>query len=673
GLKFTPEVQFSCPVCGALINQSALKCPGCGNLVTQSSVFRSLRTVKKAPEEKVEPKPELEKMTMVEAEEPEKEIIEEPIKEKIEAPQLQQPMPGMVNGLSKSAALKPESPRAAPGMVNGLKAKPGKAPLTGSLFTRKIGEKVAVWQIITVLVAAIVVLSTFFVILNQPTGPAAIAIDGDFSDWDGIANYDFSLLPAGTMQGVTSAKTCTYADKLLLFANLDDTLLTSAAGATALYFFVDVDADFMTGYYIANGGCKIGADWYAKLVKYQDESVISSTSATFSATSDQNDWNGWSNALSFRWMLTGRQMEMSLSSNLMQSLDSPIVQIVAIKDREYMSPPLSSKGTIIAIQNPLVSGQVITSASQSIMNLSVLLIGCPGNSWSVTPELLIQFGGSIPLEPMQVSDSGWSQREIAAEIPGLTTGNGYVCSVAILSDEFEGPVQILGNPAKGYYVSMPDNMAVDGLFADWTNKTVIDQDPIIINNPDINIQEFGAASEDQQHYFFVRVAGEMLGGSDVPELQIKSSPGPPGPPTIRIELKGEDILEAYIDKDPGSSTGKMITAGNLTIFADYLVEIRGRNGIIETKYVKEWSSSSSAWVVIGGLQAIVVGKAIEFSVGKSLLGNLSDSETIFFATDWKDKSDYSLVGDMLKDPFRVNLIGEIWRSLDGTAWASMPD
>jgi len=229
-----------------------------------------------------------------------------------------------------------------------------------------------------------------------------------------------------------------------------------------------------------------------------------------------------------------------------------------------------------------------------------------------------------------------------------------------------------GVPVRGYYLSIPSNIVVDGIFSDWIGKRISDSDLVQMENQNIDISEYGACTQSSSHFFYVSVVGEALGGADIPEERVKpSSDGGNGPPVVRLRKTGEDLLQVFIDKDPGNWTGLTVFGGNRSIQADYLIEVFGRKGIVTDSSVERWSTSSHKWILLGEIDEIGIGgKGIELSVAKALLGNLTASETLFFTTDWKARSDNSWITGALKDPWVITSAGFSYQSLDGITWAS---
>jgi len=106
-----------------------------------------------------------------------------------------------------------------------------------------------------------------------------------------------------------------------------------------------------------------------------------------------------------------------------------------------------------------------------------------------------------------------------------------------------------------------------------------------------------------------------------------------------------------------------------------MIDVRGRNSVIDSKILKRWVGDE--WISLSP-DAISVGNdyhRIELSLVKSYVANnsLNNSDIAFVMSDWSGTSDNLTESGVIIDPFKVNLTGKIWGSLDGTTWTSKTD
>jgi len=689
--KFDEKTLFSCPRCGALVARSDEKCPGCNAPLSDSGIAPGTMTDKEADEllseleelsreiaEKVE-------SGMTEMSAAEKERIDHlvkkmlevqvigaeelgvrdifPVAEREEEPLKIQPLikkVGRVNGL---AAPKKER---MPGMVNGMKpSKPMESRPPLSWMQGKIVGKLLVWQLIAIILVAALLLSSLLAVFYLGVQSEEISIDGEFSDWDSVPSYSFSsLLPELDLE-VAEAKLSISEDSLLIYLRLDNSLFTGTDPST-LYAFVDTDADSDTGYSVNS---HLGAESLGMLAGWEGD-VKSSARSEYVSETDRSNWSAWSTRGELFSAQVGREIELSLHLGSSSSTETPIVQLVTvIEGVERCTPALSLSGTILAVQRALIDDEVAATASPPVLNVSLIVLGVDDEKFTVQSSLLNDVGEESTVGPMVASSTHWTAIDISADLSMLQDGESFTYGLSIASDDFSGSLQVIGEPARGYYLSMPDQISIDGLFSDWDGRKSTDADPEPLENPNIDIQEYGAATEAGNHFFFLSVAGTALDGADVPEQRSKTIPQGPPSPVVRLRKTGEDLLQAFIDRDPGNETGRLIQAGDISICADLLIEIYGRDGIVTSKSVEEWSAISLSWGAKGDIDEIATGShGVEFSVSKVLLGNLTGSEIIFYITDWKARSDHSWIGAALADPWVILEDGDDYRSSDGINW-----
>jgi len=458
----------------------------------------------------------------------------------------------------------------------------------------------------------------------------------------------------------------TSTSKLYVYVNLNSNMFAGSDVST-MYIFVDRDADPTTGY---NASKSFGADLMVVLTGWNG-AINQSSQAQFTSTQDRNDWNSWQSQAGARYAFAGEEIEISMSVTPTE----PVVQFMtSIGGTEYRGPLMSPSGTILAKQEPLISGSLAQTANPSVLRVDLIAMGVPEQSYMVQSSLVNRTGQSISMSDINVSTTGWTTQDLTVDISALQPGEGFSFQFRGSSTGFEGALDVIGEPCTGYYMQYPSQIVIDGLFADWSAWKVADQDAAAVGNPCIDIDEYGAVTQNGSHLMYVGTVGRTFEGADVPEQKSKATSTGGGSGT-KLKKTGEDLLQAFIDTNPVAGIGKTVVAGNATIEADLLIEIYGRDGIATSSSVKMWSLTNNAWSTIGAIEKIGIGEnGVEFSVNKTLLGNLIASETIFYTTDWKARSDHAWLSGALADPWVIRgteTSAAAYRSNDGVAWANV--
>ena len=723
---FSMSTIFACPICGALVKQSEERCPGCNvklldwgvspeELVASPTgrsaknweeiskdfatrlqkIERELKVrqsgeVSPPLKEVVVEKP---KPTHLERKVKTPELLPEPpepppvIPVPVKAPKAELPMSrlpsakqGRVNGTKKGLVNGNRQGRVngtGRGRVNGLKRQAKEAEekrRESGLHARIIGSRLPIWQFLVVLVIAILILSSVLVVFSRSSQTEGIKIDGYFTDWASIPSYRFSTLLPGIIDGITESRLSfeQYASspgRLSIYLDLQDVMFTGSEMST-VYAFIDTDADADTGYI---AGESMGAD-LMMFFSIMNSTLVEAQKASFDATQDCNDWNSWQ---SFSSISIGRS-ENKIEASVDVLTTSPLVELVTyVWGEEHTGPIMSPDGMILAKQEPLINNSVTTADMPNVLRVSLIAMGVPAGDYIVQPKLANDTGSETLAESITINTHDWTTRELTAPVSSVGQGESFRYSFQGTASDFDGAMDVMGDSCSGYYMMAPAKIVVDGLFGDWSARKFTDVDSAAMTNPNIDIREYGAATQDGSYYMYVGTVGKTLEGSDVPEKRKKSTPGEGGGGSVvRLKKTGEDLLRAFIDTDASTTgTGELINNDNATIEADCLVEIFGRNGIVTESSVKKWSVSDEAWKTAGALKEIGVGSnGLEFSLDKTMLGNLTNSEIIFFTTDWEGQSDNCWLNGALTDPWVVrgtSTTTNAYMSNDGTNWLSV--
>ncbi|MCX8174380.1 MAG: hypothetical protein N3F63_07235, partial [Thermoplasmata archaeon] len=147
-----------------------------------------------------------------------------------------------------------------------------------------------------------------------------------------------------------------------------------------------------------------------------------------------------------------------------------------------------------------------------------------------------------------------------------------------------------------------------------------------------NIRKFGAVKEDSTLNLYLSVEQNMLGGIEVPytgPVKISGSSGGITPPPS--PLNTTDFVRIYIQKGSPASGYKV---GQ--ILANYLVEIKGKNGQILSKQYFLYNSLTAGWEFAGYVDAEVDAYHIEVKLVID-----ENASMVFVTSNWKENKDYT--------------------------------
>jgi hypothetical protein len=203
----------------------------------------------------------------------------------------------------------------------------------------------------------------------------------------------------------------------------------------------------------------------------------------------------------------------------------------------------------------------------------------------------------------------------------------------------------------GYIKSIPLDIRIDGAFADWENKNVVDDLYSDTNNNNIDITHYGLYRNNEMASFFLRVDGMFGQGDLVPCNPNPTAPTPhdtsepstptPSPPIEDPPRNGEDLTYIYIDKDNSPITGYSI--GELG--ADLLIEIRGKCGIITSGLIKDFNGRIPGewnWIDSKMVNVKKDSSHMESEIELDDFDITGEIGVLFQTTDWsKNFKDYS--------------------------------
>ena len=501
----------------------------------------------------------------------------------------------------------------------------------------------------SVAVVALLVGTSLMFILNGDEDTARIRIDGDFSDWNGVAmaadDNDAAPNVDITDFGVVS-------DSLYLsfYIETAEPLFAGELGRTAR-ILIDTDLDVETGFAF-NG---LGADYLVELYGSKGY-VLSAVFYTFEAD-NAYDWNGFTALTTITARLSGNMIETQVplfDANL-ESSDVVAVVFQTAQGDEYIDTSdfiISNKKTplVVELSRDEVTltapiGEVyvdsltfkLTSTARA-NDLESAKLGSVSGLLSGDTITFANFDTSIESGQSVSFDLTLDAREASAALAvGLEASS-------VVSD---GLTSFVGS-IEPYYIGsdQPTAIVIDGAFGDWADvDRTIDTDETPVTNPAVDLVEQAAVNTDDTTYFYLQVEGDqILNGIAIPAAEAKSKPGsgsgssiptePQGPVDIP-ELTGEDAIYIFIDTDGNDATGYEV----YDIGADIMVELKGVMGDITRADKQLFTGDSQTewkWSSLSGVDAAATGSELELAVD-----GVSTSDQVYIhLVSWDDAEDW---------------------------------
>jgi len=611
----TEEAMLECPECGALAPQRSKACPNCG------VGFEETPPIPGPP--------------------PVEEIVTPPV-----LPEPPMPVPPAPPQVVTSVPVSQEQPST--GFVNGRGAVNGTGFVNGTGITNgtKVGDRISVspkrqktfitrWQFIAVLVALVVVIPTFLFL--SYSGSDEMAVDGKFRDWDDIAKFGMFDLSDSSAINIDEWAVSTQESDLFMYLSVEGALMASSEVIDSFYLFIDSDDSDSTGYTLSG----IGADYMFQLDGWNGS--VQSTSLSKHASPDHHNWSAWQSMGSLSSAVSGSRLE--ARGQLPGVPNASSKYVLVSKDNlgnTAVSYAVPEKGGLLVIQQEAypdvkTSGVVQPGVGVSFIRLTFLAQGSGGTvtdvQWTssgVSPgvfsSITLNAGETRVVDvPVDVSAS-------AGELVSSSVDGTHVTST--FSD-----VSVIGDDVKAYVTSPPSVIEIDGAFADWEGRFTADADPSVVPNPDVNITATGAVNDTLTSSFYVSVEGGILNGSYIPAVESKPSHGGGGGTVLPPRKTGEDILRVYVDTDLNITTGEVVVCSSKTVGADFLIELKGMNGVVISRGL--YSYDIDAWSLVSGAQ-INVGKdehRMELGISSTYLSGSSDIEFVIETTDWHGVQD----------------------------------
>ncbi len=524
------------------------------------------------------------------------------------------------------------------GLTNGLGRTNGLTNGLGSggpvMRSRRMDDSaISPFRISLIIVVAFIILvpSSFLLVSQNEAAYSGIRVDGDFSDWDDSTMYpDSEQHAVASLDIVTCSIGTNDAGSLFLYAAARDNWM-SANNADGLMAFIDSDGNPATGYAVRGFGADYLVDVYGWNGAIQGKRL-----GVFSGQ-DQLNWSAW-NWRGINAAFTLTELEIGISNTAIQMQPAHSILFMTVRGdapADICDAAIGlGKGSLAVKQISGDQNGILTSDQAMTLELSAT-----GSAVEVTSVDFAYSGIAAPTVsglPVTVQPGTPVTLSVTSPLAGLN--GGTFVELGVSSVTCSGVPTVLGETFAAYAHSAPGTIRIDGAFADW-NAVPKSTDPADVGNPNIDIVQHAAVNSTLSAFFYLRVSatGKMMGGSSVPQARSVTTPGPvepgqPGTPSPLPKVTGEDITRIYIDtKSGGQSIGG--------IGADYMVEIKGKNGRITGRTL--YSLPGKTFVM--NIDAANNLGELEVGVPQANIGLTGNLSYFMESTDWGGGSDRTAV------------------------------
>jgi len=535
------------------------------------------------------------------------------------------------------------------GAINGLGATNGVSLVNGKGISNGLGvngrgrktarsrrDIIMQWRILAALMALIIVIPAFFFI-GTLSPSEEYQIDGDFDDWAHVQSYPVQRASSSPTINIQEWSAVFSENDLFYYVRTQSNVMSGPL-VESLCLFVDTDASSSTGYSLGS----IGAE-YRVILEGWNGTVRSSTVSYYDSSEDLGDWNCWTSESSSECAIDGNEIE---GRAWIDDVSSTIPRVLVVTKDEVenlcFSAPVPLGGTLLVVeQSPTpeiaTTGLVGLESSVEFLSLKMTAVGGPGTVSGITPAVTgCELASTFASSQMDAGDVATFDYRVDT-LGGSAT---QLVSVIVSEDDIQSDfdcVLVCGAGARAYLLQPPDNVTIDGAFADWEGRTSMDSDLIPVLTANIDIVETGASNTTESAFFFVSVRGEICCGAYIPSVCAKPVPGG-GVVLVPTRKTAEDITRVYIDVDMSASTGLGISYLSKSIGADRMLEVRGVFGRITSSVMFTYQSGS--WVNSGAhVEAANDETRLELGVSISSLGSSDEIDFIFETTSWNGRSD----------------------------------
>ena len=229
----------------------------------------------------------------------------------------------------------------------------------------------------------------------------------------------------------------------------------------------------------------------------------------------------------------------------------------------------------------------------------------------------------------------------ASATSGETIGLEFAGFTAVSSDA--NSLTMLESPSINAYIDTPQTkIVIDGAFDDW-NSVATHPDPADMTaNSNIDLRDVKLNNDASNVFFYFRVDGKVMMGTNSPRALVRPTSGPGGPggpqPPLPV-VYGADVAYIFIDTDHDATTGYSVE----TIGADYLLEIMGVGGSIDRGQYEKFAGANPgvwSWTKINSISYANDATRVECSVSSTSLNiGIKGFQAVVRMTDWEKHTD----------------------------------
>ena len=532
------------------------------------------------------------------------------------------------------------------------------------------------YVVAAIAIIAIVIIASFLVLANRPS-IITPAVDGIWDDWNAVSKFPAYISSDNPSLNIEDTAVQYYKGSIFWYLHTTGELYKTSDRISTYALLIDSDGDSTTGFSLYSD---FGADLMA-MISGSGGEELSSNLYIFDSEDNLN-WSAWNPLRGINVATLISQGETNFTAPAGFSSTNARFVSVALdgKSRTCMSVFFSLKPSVLVIvQGSLVpsTGVLLAEPNQHILQLIVRGYGSVGDVDSIIPTVVGADTLDLGAITWRNADEMRAGKILTLSIDCSSITSGTKISAMVEKDGIEsdfGCIMITGTPAIGYIGNIPPGIIIDGIFVDWSDFELDFNDPVPPANKDVDLTRTAMADSSTDLFFFGEVFGKMLNGSIIPVKELIAGPGGIGGEVgITERASGEDVLQIYIDVDPYDDIGAPSPIANVTLEPDFMIELAGRNGIIARKTFYEWYDGR--WLQDDSVEisAAVDSQRIELGLAKSAIGSLNGSDVAFVCTDWLGTKDDFAIASVAIDPFKINLQGDVWGSLDGTSWVPRAD
>ena len=542
---------------------------------------------------------------------------------------------GRVNGLTNGRGAA-KGPGRVNGLVNGIGVPDGAPthafPPPPPPPRRRLDPRLII--IVASLLMAVAILSGLF---SPPEATREILIDGVFDDWSPVPAYPDGTTSANPDVNIRSASLKFADDSLYFRVEVAGSIFPDPADYDTIHGFFDVDGNLTTGYDLGD----LGADYVAR-VSGSRGAVENAMLFRFEGD-DSADWNGWKSVVDLSAAAKGRQVEAEVPAYLLQDFDASSLRARFasddnLRDTSHTVVPIGLALGALRVRHESLA-TTLMGGPQAFLGLRFEAVGPGARVHVERVEIQASAGTSIDGVPEDFDVVEGSPVVHVITADPLTLPQGSVVSARVKSVAADHPFAIVGSEARAYVGQLPSETEkrVDGLFAEWTKPRLDGPDSPGIGRASADIVGWDGSVADDEVFLYVKLLGQALEGSLVPDRSVRpraDAGGPAGnssaprPPPPRI---GRDYIRFYLGRDEGG--------GGLTLDGrsfDRLVDIQGRRGRVDNASGYRWSGTEWRWEV-----PVTTGiGAEELEAGILISGAAANATWIVVVTaDWSGVAD----------------------------------